>query len=128
MFDSVPPVMAAAPMALAATATSSSVAVTFLQAATDDASGVASYTVVGRQASSAPSKCTSAALKKAQSLGLASVQPAVTASAGAAAMPMSVSFSGLKPAASYAFRVCATDNAGNMATGITVVAKTAAAA
>jgi hypothetical protein len=128
-FDSVAPSMDPAAMAVTATPTSSSVIVGFLQAATDDVSGVASYVVVGRQGKTAPPRCSGASLKKALSGGLASTVAAPTTPGtdgvrAAVVQSQSVSFSGLKARTSYSFRVCALDTAGNAAQGVTVSTST----
>jgi hypothetical protein len=109
-------------MALKATPSSFGVVIDFLQAATDDVSGVASYVVVGRQGGTAPARCTGPILKKAQSGGLATTVAAPTAPA--AVQLQSVSFSSLQASTPYSFRLCAVDNAGNVAQGVTIGTQT----
>ena len=128
--DAAGPTLADSDAAVTAVTSSDSITVEYTQAASDTASGVGSYVIIGRMGSSAPPKC--AGSGAARSGGLVRLQQLIapeqgTGSArggGAGASRASVSFGGLRPG-QYAFRVCPKDNAGNVGAGVTFVASTA---
>lgn len=125
IFDSRPPDTMA--MRINVTGVTKSSITLLISAGADDAtSGVAYYLAVGRKAAKALSSCSLASSKMVMSQKLAAPPPGAPAADGGAPAPGSVTFSGLKAQAKYAFRVCAADNANNLAAGVVVVTKTTA--
>jgi hypothetical protein len=131
-YDTVAPSMSTADVRLKATPARDSIFISYYAGATDATSAVASFVLVGRQGASAPSKCSGSSLKKATSDRLANTYAVAargaaggSGTAGAAEL-VEAAFTGLRASASYGFRLCAIDSAGNVAAGVTVVTRTLA--
>jgi hypothetical protein len=123
LFDSAAPSMPGT-VKLKANATSSSIAVSFVPAARDVGTGIASYLLVMREGSRPPSRCSTFDASPSSSTSSTFLRPPGGWVAGAVLERV---FEGLPPRTRFGFRVCAVDGAGNIATGRVKYASTSKA-
>ncbi len=120
-YDTAAPKMTKKEVNLVATPTRNSIALTWNTGASVDSvagSGVDGYSLVYRKGTTTPLRCLKPRSSKVQRVAASSISAAAASSTGAATV------TGLEPGTRYNFRLCALDNAGNAARGVTVSVRT----